>query len=90
MPIIITPQILKQIAEELDMGIVCYCHKTTGELEIYPDENHNPGFDGEFWEDVMNKVSENRDDYIEFEPMSSRESIRVMENFVGQIEQRLV
>ncbi|MCO5946092.1 UPF0158 family protein [Mucilaginibacter flavidus] len=82
---IITPQILKQIAEELDMGMVCYFHKVTGELEIYPDENHNPGFDDECWIDVMDKVSENRDDYIECEPMSSRESFRVMENFIGQI-----
>ena len=83
---IITPEILKQIAEELDMGMVCYYHKTTGELEIYPDENHNPGFDGEFWEDVMDKVSENREDYIEIEPMNSHESFGVMENFVGQID----
>lgn len=82
----ITPEILKQIAEELDMGMVCYYHKTTGGLEIYPDENHNPGFDGEFWEDVMDKVSENRDDYIEIEPMHSHESFGVMENFVGKID----
>ncbi len=83
---IITPQILKQIADELDTGMVCYYHKVTGELEVYPHELSNPGFDEEFWEDVMEKVSENRDDYIEFEPMKSHESFQVMENFISQID----
>jgi len=83
---IITPQILKQITEELDTGMVCYYHKVTGELEVYPHELSNPGFDEEFWEDVMEKVSENRDDYIEFEPMSSSESFRVMESFISKID----
>ena len=34
----------------------------------------------------MDKVSENRDDYIEIEPMHSHESFGVMENFVGKID----
>ena len=84
--LIITPEKLKQIADDLDTGMVCHYHKVTGEIEVYPHELSNPGFDEEFWEDVMEKVSENRDDYIEFEPMSSRESFRVMENFISKID----
>jgi hypothetical protein len=86
MPFEIKPEIIKRIADELDTGMVCYYHKITGELESYPDENRNPGFDEEFWVEVMDKVAENRDDYLEFEPMNSHESFRVMENFIGQID----
>ena len=86
MSIEIALEIIKRIVDELDTGFLCFYHKTTGELESYPDENSNPGFDEEPWEEVMDKVEENRDNYLEFEPMSSHESFRVMENFIAQIE----
>lgn len=83
---IITPEKLKQIADDLDTGMVCYYHKVTGEIEVYPHELSNPGFDEEFWEDVMDKVSESREEYMSFEPMDSRESFQVIENFIAQID----
>jgi hypothetical protein len=86
MSIKIKPEILKQIVDALDSGFLCFYHKTTGELESYPDENSNPGFDEELWADVMEKVDKNRDDYMEFEPMGSHESFRMMENFIAEIE----
>jgi len=86
MPIEINPETLKRIVDELDTGMVCFYHKTTGEIESYPDENSNPGFDEELWVDVIEKIEENRDDYMEFETMSSHESFRVMENFIAQID----
>ena len=82
----IKPELLKKIADELDIGMVCFYHKTTGELESYPDENSNPGFDEEDWLEVMDKVSESREDYMAFEPMDSHESFRVIENFIAQID----
>jgi hypothetical protein len=85
MDIAINPETLKKIADELDIGMVCFYHKTTGELESYPDENSNPGFDEEDWLEVMDKVSESREDYMAFEPMDSHESFRVIENFIAQI-----
>jgi hypothetical protein len=82
----IKPEMIKEIAEMLDMGMVCFYHKTTGEMEYYPDEERNPGFDDEAWAEVINKVDENDDDYLRFEGMSSSESFRVMENFISNIE----
>lgn len=86
MSIQINPEALKRIVDELDTGMVCFYHKTTGELESYPDENSNPGFDDELWQEVVKKVEDNRDDYMGFEPMSSHESFRVMENFIAEID----
>jgi hypothetical protein len=85
MAINIKPEIIKEIAETLDTGMLCFYHKTTGELEFYPDEFRNPGYDGEMWDDVINKVDENYGDYLRFEGMSSRESFKVMESFISDI-----
>jgi hypothetical protein len=86
MHIEIKPELIKEIAENLDVGMLCFYHKTKGELEFYPDENNNPGFDEEAWMEVMDKVSESHDDYMAFEPMDSNESFRVIENFIAQID----
>jgi hypothetical protein len=86
MDIDIKPEMLKEIAEMLDMGMVCFYHKTNGEMEYYPDEMRNPGFDDELWAEVIDKVDENYGDYLRFEGMSSSESFRVMENFISNID----
>jgi hypothetical protein len=82
----IKPEMLKEIAEQLDTGMVCFYHKISGEMECYPDELRNPGYDEEMWEDIINKVEQNEDDYLRFEGMSSFESFGVMESFVSNIE----
>lgn len=81
----IKPEMIDEIAEMLDAGMVCFYHKITGEMEYYPDEFRNPGFDEEVWADAINKVEENSDDYLRFEGMSSFESFKVMENFIAGI-----
>ena len=81
----IKPETIKEIADWLDMGMVCFYHKTTGEVESYPDEFSNPGFDDEMWEDVMNKVKKNHKDYLRLEPMRSFEAYKVMEGFIDNI-----
>ena len=86
MNIDIKPEMLKEIAEMLDAGMVCFYHKTTGEMEYYPDEDSNPGFDDEAWADVIEKVDADYDNYLRFEGMSSSESFRVMEGFISNIE----
>ena len=85
MTIEIKPEIIKEIAEMLDTGMVCFYHKTNGEMESYPDEFQNPGFDEEMWTEVIDKVKKNYGDYIRFESMSSPEAFRAMENFIDDI-----
>lgn len=82
----ISPEMIKEIAQELDMGMKCFYHKTTGELEFYPDElKGHAGFDEGLWEETIAKVEENYGDYIRFEPMESHESFRVMEDFISLV-----
>jgi hypothetical protein len=86
MGIEIKPETVKEIAEMLDAGMVCFYHKTNHELEYYPYEFRNPGFDQEMWAEVIDKVEENYGDYIRFEGMDSSEAFRVMESFINDID----
>ena len=84
MAIEIKQEILKEIAENLDMGNRCFYHKTTGELESYPKDLEDYDIE-DMWEDVTSKVESNIEDYIEFEPMTSRDAFKVIENFIDTI-----
>lgn len=86
MPVNISPETIKEIAEELDMGMKCFYHIPTGELESFPDElKGHAGMDDELWEDTINKIDENFHEYIRFEGMESDESFGIMEDFVAEI-----
>ena len=86
MSVEITPEIIKEIAEMLDAGMVCFYHKTNHELEYYPDQFRNPGFNDEMWAEIIDKVEENYGDYMRFESMHSSEAFRVMEYFISDID----
>jgi hypothetical protein len=86
MPVIIPKEMIKEIADYLDGGMICFFHKPTGQLEYYPDEMRSfAGFDEEIWQETMDKVEANYDEYIRFEGMDSRESFGVLEEFVETI-----
>lgn len=85
MAIEIKPETLKMIAEYLDSGVLCFYHKTTGELETYPKDLEFSGLEDE-WADVTDKIEANRMDYLELEPMSSFEAFKIMEGFIDNID----
>jgi hypothetical protein len=88
MPIHISSEIIKEIADYLDAGMLCFYHTSTGELEYYPDQlRGHADFDEEMWRDVIDKVEKNYDKYIRFEGMESRESFKIMEDFVAAISE---
>jgi len=76
---------IKDIAEELDMGMSCYVHKTTGDATSIPahvdedDDNFEP------WEDDFKKVEQNPDQYILIETMHSSDSFKIMRKFLGKV-----
>ncbi|HEY4322328.1 MAG TPA: UPF0158 family protein [Mucilaginibacter sp.] len=82
----IKPEMIKEIAEMLDTGMLCFYNKKTGEMDSYPDELKNPGFDEEPWTETIDKIDQNYGDYIRFEGMSSHEGFKVMEDFIAGIK----
>ncbi|MDR3695302.1 UPF0158 family protein [Mucilaginibacter sp.] len=84
MTIEIKPETLKDIADYLDMGMLCFYHKTTRELVYYPEDLEFSDFEDE-WAEETGKIEAARGDYFEFEKMNSHEAFRVMESFVDGI-----
>lgn len=83
MAIQLTSEMIKEIAAELDMGMKCFYHLPTATLKSYPDELRMEGdLDEEIWGETINEVEENYGEYLAFEGMESRESFRVMQDFI--------
>lgn len=75
---------IKELSEELSMGAKCFYNFSTGEIKVfYPDES---GEFRDFYEEEealkYEEIMENSELYYEFEPMTSRESFQIMEDFV--------
>ncbi len=75
---------LENIAGELDLGMLCYYHRVTGELVCFPDPD-DPNVEEELWETEIEKVEKEAKNYHRFEPMNSTEAFRVMEHFAESL-----
>ncbi len=74
-------QTIRELAELLLCGQLCYVNIKTGTFEHHPMQmdyfmdEENP------WQEVMDKLEQNREDYIRIEPMDATKSFAVMEDF---------
>ncbi len=77
---------IKEIAELIDCGHLCFLEKANGKIEYYPKEidlfldEENP------WQDVIDKIENNQSEYVRIEKMNSKQSFLVMENFTEKLE----
>jgi hypothetical protein len=75
---------LKEIADDLDMGMCCFYNKVTGEVESYPKDLEFSGLEDD-WEDTVSKIESNPGNYYEFEAMNSSQAFKVMMDFTSEI-----
>lgn len=80
----LTQNQIKEIAEILDCGKICYVNKIT--KEIKPMIDFNETYDTEFWEEEFEEIQDNFEDYVKITKMSSREKFTIMKDFVDVIE----
>lgn len=80
----LSPEQIKEIASELEIGMTCHVHKKTQEMLFLPDPD-SPYFDPEPWQDVIDQLDANPQDYLEIDPIDSHSSFIVMEDFADQI-----
>ncbi len=77
----VTKKQIQEITDNVEMGYACFLHKKTGEIESYPDnldlmhDEENP------FQETIDKVEDDFENYIEFGPMPSREAYQVMLDF---------
>ncbi|MEP4534115.1 MAG: UPF0158 family protein [Cyclobacteriaceae bacterium] len=79
-----TEEHIKEIAELLDCGELCFFHEPTGTIEHHPDPDHEY-FEPEPWQETMNKINADLSNYLKFEKMDSRQGFRVMEDFANSL-----
>ena len=84
----LTEEQLDDIALGLHTGMLTFIHKKTGKIESHPAPDDIMIVDdtGEMYADQIKRIKENRQEYIRFERMGSREAFQVMENFAESIE----
>ncbi|QHT65653.1 hypothetical protein GXP67_02715 [Rhodocytophaga rosea] len=79
---------IKEISERLECGEKCFVQIHTQELVFYMDPLKNLDLDEEYYGEEMQKVEENRQDYLEIEGMDSREGFQLMEEFAQQVNSK--
>ena len=80
----LTDNQIKEIAELLECGHQCFIHKPTGSLEYHPNLVDSM-MDQEPWQEIIDKIELNWDDYEEIEKMGPSESFNVMRDFVESL-----
>ncbi len=75
---------IAEIADMLDGGMIAHYHLPTGEIEWLPDVD-DPYFDPELWQELIDKIEDDWDNYAVFEQMSSRQAFQVMEDFAHAV-----
>ncbi len=79
-----TEEDIKEIAELLESGELCFFHEPTGTIEHHPDPD-NPYADLDEWQETIDKIEADLTNFKRFEKMDSRQGFRVMENFANSI-----
>jgi hypothetical protein len=76
---------IKDIAENLECGLICYYNIKTNQFK-YLIEDYDPLVTGiDESEFGLDDIEENPDDYLEFELMSSHQSFNVMADFAESV-----
>jgi len=83
----VTEKQFAEIADLLLSGMVCIIEKNTGNIDSHPkdmdffEDEENP------WKELIEKVDENRENYIIIETMPGHESFNVMKSFIDELEE---
>jgi hypothetical protein len=64
--------------------MVCFFHRSTGEILCHPDPD-DLYFEPEPWQELIDKVNADEENFTAFEKMNSTESFRIMEDFADSI-----
>ena len=82
----LTDEQIKEIAEQLDCGFRCFWNKQANALLFVPDTNRFPEMDSEAFDEDLEQLDNNFDDYDEIESMQSSDSFEIMKAFAEQLK----
>lgn len=96
MAVVIPPEIIKEIAEYLESGMLCWYHIPEGKLLWAPDPDKNTYMEESEWKDVFKEIKKKKKNCIQFDGLDSREEFRIMQSFAEnevndpEVQKRLV
>jgi len=76
---------IKDIAGNLEAGMVCHINTKTMNIIYLLDEIDMMDVDMECWQDDVDEVQENYEDYFTIEKLNSTEAYKIMEEFAESI-----
>jgi hypothetical protein len=80
----LTNEQINEVADNLDCGFRCFINIKTGEVKEAPD-NFIVGDLGP-WEEDLEDLEKNWEDYLEIDGMSSDDSFKVMADFTEEVD----
>ena len=86
----LTKEQIKQIADEVDSGFICYYNVKTNEIFSLPDFDRGCYDDEELWKDEIKKVKSQLKYCITFENMPTSQSFQIMEDFAYSVEDEAI
>lgn len=81
MTVILSTDIIKHIAEDMEMGMKCWYHIPAGEVLSAPDSMKIDYVEDELWADTFEKIEEKINECIAFECLDTHEEFRIMDSF---------
>ncbi len=84
----LTEKQIEEIADSLDCGMRCFYNLKTGEIRAVLDFENWTYADKEPWEEEINEIDENWDDYFEFEGFETHESFQMTADFAESIDDK--
>ena len=82
----ISQQILSDLADDIEMGFVCFIHKETFEVVSYPDPDRFGDMETEMWKSEISKIKRQKKKFIQIEKKDSFQKFKVMRQFVDSLE----
>ncbi|MGB4960907.1 MAG: UPF0158 family protein [Saprospiraceae bacterium] len=80
---------IKEIAQNLDCGMVCYINTKTFEIKSIIDPN-DMFAEEELWKADLEEIENDGESYLKIEKMPSREAFRIMEDFADQVTNKKI
>jgi hypothetical protein len=84
----VTKEILIDLADNLDFGFRCFIHKKNHEVVTFMDEDEFSDLDT--WEEDIDKILSDRDNYIKVEKMEFSDGFEIMEDFLKFVDDNII
>lgn len=81
-----TEKQIKEIADNLECGMICYYHIKNGKIMAMPDFDEMYEIPDEIWNEDIKEIENNEEYYFKFIKPDSHSSYRIMADFVNTVE----